>query len=99
MRGIMEKNDTIKGVIYTSGELKGRINTNNSITAIIDTESISRPNYDGDYTIIPSIIEQTLETNNKVMTDNLNIKQIPYFQTSNQYGDTIYIGKEIDYGN
>lgn len=99
MRGIMENNDTIKGVIYTSGELKGRINNNNSMTAIIDIESISRPNYDGDYTIIPSINEQTLETKNKVMTDNLNIKQIPYFQTSNQYGDTIYIGKEIDYGN
>ena len=98
MIGTISEN-TLKGKINDLEHLKGKIFSNNSITVNIGNASISKPNYDGDYTVIPSINEQTLETKNKVMLDNLNIKEIPYFQTSNEYGDTIYIGKEIDYGN
>ena len=92
-------NDTLKGKIHGLQQLKAKLSNENSIRVTISTSSISRPNYDGDYSITPSINEQTLNTKNKLMVDDLNIKKIPYFQTSNEYGDTIYIGKEVDYGN
>lgn len=98
MIGVISDN-TLKGKLNDLGQIKGKLFSDYSMVVDIGNASISRPNYDGDYTITPSINEQTLETKNKVMTDDLNIKQIPYFQTSNEYGDTIYIGKEVDYGN
>ena len=52
--------------------------------------------YDGDYEVTPKITLQTLETKNKIMTDDVVIKGIPYFETSNESGgNTIYIGDEI----
>lgn len=51
--------------------------------------------YDGDYSVIPKIQSQTLETREKIMKDDLEVKAIPYFETSNDSGTTIYIAKEI----
>lgn len=48
--------------------------------------------YTGSYTVVPSNHSQTLETRNRVMTDNLTIDEIPYFSTSNESGTTVYIG-------
>lgn len=50
--------------------------------------------YTGEYTVIPILDdEQVLETNNKVMTDNVTVKPIPVVQTTNPYGGyTIVIG-------
>lgn len=53
--------------------------------------------YTGNYEITPKVDEtQTLQTRNKVMSDDVTIFQIPFFQTSNLYGDTIYIGSEVE---
>lgn len=56
------------------------------------------PKYEGDYTIIPKITAQTMKTQDKLMTDNVTIKEIPYFEVSNpQSGKTVIIGgTEID---
>lgn len=29
------------------------------------------------------------------MTDNVQVSKIPYFETSNESGDTVYIGSEL----
>ena len=53
--------------------------------------------YTGEYTVIPSLSEQTLETKQKLMKENLTVMEIPYFETSNNSGGTtVYIGKEIE---
>ena len=52
--------------------------------------------YTGEYEVTPkAYIEQELETQNKVLTKNIKVKEIPYFETSNIYGDTVYIGSEV----
>lgn len=52
--------------------------------------------YQGNYEVTPKVTQQILSTKNKVMTDNLKIKEIPYFETNNNSGgNTVYIGKEI----
>lgn len=51
--------------------------------------------YEGEYGITPKIESQVLPTKNKVMTDDLTIREIPIYETSNQSGGTtVYIAKE-----
>lgn len=57
--------------------------------------------YEGDYQITPRVEEQTMKTAQKMMTDDVTIHEIPYYETSNTSdGTTVYIGKEVEiYGN
>lgn len=53
--------------------------------------------YEGDYTVIPDVAEQTLATANKLMEQDVVIKSIPYNEVSNLTGGTtFYIGKEVE---
>lgn len=53
------------------------------------------PEYGGAYEITPAVEAQTLETANKLMTDDLTVRAVPYYQTSNITGDTVYIAMEV----
>lgn len=57
--------------------------------------------YEGEYEVTPLVTHQTLPTKKKVMKDNLTIKEIPFFDVSNNAGGTtVYIGEEIEiYGD
>lgn len=48
--------------------------------------------YEGDYTIIPKVSEQKMQTKNKMMKDNVKIQKIPIHEFSNDYGTTVVIG-------
>ena len=53
------------------------------------------PYYEGDYEVTPSIESKTLPTKKRVMIDDLTIKEIPVYETSNLAGGTtVYIAKE-----
>ncbi len=57
------------------------------------TEYVGGELYNGDYVVTPKVAEQTLETKAKVMSDDVQIKAIPFFETANNAGgDTVYIG-------
>lgn len=52
--------------------------------------------YEGDYVVTPRVTEQTMETKDKVLTDNVVIKSIPFYNVSNASGgNTVYIGDKI----
>lgn len=51
------------------------------------------PKYEGDYTITPETTQQEMETKGLQMKDNVTIKPIPYYETSNDFGNTVYIGE------
>lgn len=42
--------------------------------------------YTGATTVIPSVVEQILETADKLMRDNITVEEIPYSQVSNPAG-------------
>lgn len=48
--------------------------------------------YEGDYTVIPKITEQEMQTKNKMMKDNITVQQIPFHEFSNEAGTTVVIG-------
>lgn len=53
--------------------------------------------YDGEYEVTPQAHEEKiLQTKNKRMTDDVTVMRVPYFETSNIYGDTVYIASEVE---
>lgn len=70
----------------------------NNLSATFETQIISsdHPTYDGAYEVTPSAHEaQILETEGRVMEDDVTVRIIPFFQTSNISGDTVYIASEV----
>lgn len=61
-------------------------------TPVGDTEV-----YEGPYVAVPSASEeQTLETEGLLMEEDVVVRRIPYYVTSNAAGgETIYIGSEV----
>ena len=52
--------------------------------------------YQGEYIVIPSPSDNiTLETEGKVMDDDVTVIKIPYYETSNITGKTVYIASEV----
>lgn len=84
---VTESHGVLKCTIHSARpSLKGRIRIGKGASA---------PPYEGEYTITPAPFEsQTLETNNKLMHDDVTVLAIPYYETSNVSGITIYIGGE-----
>lgn len=67
-----------------------------NLIAQVDVNVSTGEEYEGEYTIIPSIQEQEMLTKNKVMKENVTIEPIPYYETSNESGKTIYIGDKYE---
>lgn len=51
--------------------------------------------YDDAYEITPKTYTQKLETKSKLMKDDITVLEIPYFETSNEDGTTVYIANTI----
>ena len=52
--------------------------------------------YRGAYTVTPRAYNEViLDTNGKVMGDNVTVYRVPYFETSNPDGETVYIAAEV----
>lgn len=59
-------------------------------------EYIGAEPYGGEYVVIPKANEnQVLLTQNKILSENVTVTKVPYFETSNIYGDTVYIASEV----
>ena len=55
-----------------------------------------KPRYEGPYEVMPSTRDDVvLETKKKRMTDDVTVFKIPYFETSNESGYTVYIASEV----
>jgi hypothetical protein len=93
--GTINSEPTITGTISGGrvGNLQGVIQSNGTITgniAIVGAEEI----YNGDYIVTPKTYPQSLSTKNKLMKNDVSILEIPYYETSNLSGKTVYIGGE-----
>lgn len=86
----------LKAVMSSPITLVGQISGTNSLKGILTIPSIVETinSYEGDYIITPKIDSQTMKTKNKKMEDNVTVLAIPYFETSNLTGKTVYIGGE-----
>ena len=100
----MPENDSC---VATLVEITGTLADISSITAsVFDSEvmegyislpaSVAEDFYEGPYEVIPSAHNDIiLDTDHKTMTDDVTVFKIPYFETSNTSGYTVYIGSEV----
>lgn len=52
--------------------------------------------YTGDYEVTPrAATEVVLPTEGLVMSDDVTVRKIPYYETSNPTGKTVYIASEV----
>ena len=91
-----ENNIHLKGVISDeTPRIKIAIKDGaEKISGKLGIGGLATKKYTGSYSIIPSSSAQVLETKRKMMIDDLEIKAIPYYETSNETGMTVYIGGE-----
>lgn len=52
--------------------------------------------YLGEYEVTPKVGAQTVPCAGKKMLKNVDIKAIPFFETSNETGTTAYIAAEVE---
>ena len=95
MIGNIEDTNKLQGTLKTNVNIQGSINSQVAITGNLINGARYR-NYNGDYEITPTIIDQTLQTRNKVLNQDILINRIPYREENNDFGKTIYIGSEGD---
>lgn len=96
---------TYKGEIFeptvvqgsiASSILKGTVAAEKNILGYLTIPDVLFDMYTGPYDVIPSTVQQTLYTQNKVMSNNVTVQKIPYYETPNpQGGNTIFIGNEV----
>lgn len=74
---------SLKGSVFGEGMLSGTL-----------SRSISYTEYEGAYEILPDVMyDQVLETADRLLTDDILVKKVPYHETSNSAnGKTVYIG-------
>ena len=71
----------------------GESNAEYKVSTGLAYSLVKNPDYEGEYTVTPRLYDQYLETNNKVMTDDVTVYEIPVVYTSNVYGGkTVVIG-------
>lgn len=60
---------------------------------VVGVESIT---YEGSYEVTPTVEGLTMETKEKYMKNDVNIRPIPFFSVGNNSGgNTVYIGSEV----
>ena len=92
LQGTISAPSTLKGAINTCPSLIGKINLKENLKGTIIVPSEHYDTYQGSYIVTPHLTSQTLHTSNLVMENDVIILEIPYFETANETGDTVYIG-------
>lgn len=69
------------------------------LTVVVDTVTRTVADdvevYSGPYVAIPTVNSQTLPTAKKLMTGDVTVRGVPFYEVTNQQGgNTVYIAKE-----
>lgn len=97
LKGVINAELNLKGMISSNNFLVGTINSIQQIIGKIDiplSDNRDISEYEGDYVVTPKVASQTLSTKEKLLHEDILILEIPYYETSNESGKTIYIGGE-----
>lgn len=83
----------LKGRMRASSSLSGRIHSKEKIVAGHIQRGSSYDSYSGEYVVDPWFESKTLETKDRIMSDNVTINKIGVSKTPNEGGGfTVYIG-------
>lgn len=99
---IKNKKEQIQGTLTLKGSLNGSLNKKIETKGVLAeshtyTGEVKIPYsknyniYQGPTEIIPTFSVQMLETEGKVLNNNITVLEIPVYQVSNEYGITVTI--------
>ena len=97
MIGDVKNKVSINGTVIPSASIAGKV-SGSCTTGTISIGKLGivrcyHGKYTGYYTVIPSVSGEVLETNGKVLKDDITVRPIPYYVTSNLSGGyTVNIG-------
>ena len=85
---------SLTGKLANQLSVSGQLSTTNNVSGAISLTGSAYPYYDGIIEITPVVdLDILLETKEKIVTDNIIVHEIPYYQTSNLSGGyTVIIG-------
>lgn len=90
---LIKLNGSLSPVIQLKGDVK---DTPDVISATMSASIQENPIYNGPYDVIPDArYDRTLETKDKLLTENINVSKVPFHETHNDYGTTVYIAMEV----
>lgn len=94
LNGHISNSTSLNGKVYNKNILSAKIKTRNVLSGVmqISKKQIEYEKYKGLYDITPTIDKQELQTEKKVMIENLTIESIPFYEVANPTGETIIIG-------
>lgn len=92
-------NDGMSGESHSVKDISGQIITpdKNTIGEMSFPVTKGMEYYYGNYTVTPKAFsDQQLQTQGKTMTGNVTVKEVPYYETSNDDGgETVYIASGV----
>ena len=88
----------LRASLSGSGTLNGTLSAAIGLSGTLTVPSAAGiVAYDGAYEVVPKAYEeQTLPTEGKLMADDVTVFRVPYFETSNVSGETVYIASEVN---
>lgn len=97
LKAVQGERIPIEGILTLQGSLVGSLTRRQSLNGVLSIpQTADAAIYDGEYQVTPKAYNsQVLQTQNKLMTDNVTVFEVPYYETSNLYGDTVYIASEV----
>ena len=67
-----------------------------SVNADVTVTHAQADYYEGEYVVIPRANDSVvLETRDKLLTDDVTVTKVPYYQTHNETGETVFIASEV----
>ena len=92
----MEQFRQLTGTIQLRQTITGTVQLKEVLTGVVQLPNLTppvHPSYDGPYEVTPRFHEQTLETKEKLMIDDVTVEVIPAHEVTNPAGGlTVTIG-------
>lgn len=88
----------LTGKLKGSGTISGFLSASKGISGLLTIPSaVGVTVYDGPYEVTPKAWEeQVLQTEGKLMADDVTVFRVPYYETINLFdGKTAYIAEEV----
>lgn len=97
MEGCITSLVRIKGTLADISRIRAKVFSNATLHGTIGLPvNIGGEAYLGPYEVVPSTVDDIiLETKDKSMNDDVTVFKIPYYETMNTSGYTVYIGSEV----
>lgn len=79
---------SLSGTLTAVGTLSGGISGGSSLAGVLTVPAVITPEiYDGEYEVTPRASDEVLlDTQGKMLLDDVTVHEIPYYETTNESG-------------